>query len=239
MPPVAMPGLPVVLTKYRLPSVTTVPAPLRTTTSGSESAASAAARSTRSAWTSAIVDSRSAGRTRRDGESGPPVGSSPASSSVCPTRALRPSASMTSGLSVAVIKNRSSRRMSSDWPSPGPTAMTSAGCDQPFEDRLRRFELDQSLIVAGQGIGHVGRLEAGDGRLDFGGAGDPDQPGSGSEGRGPAEGGGAGHASRARHDQNGAEAPLVAVARTWRQDRDRFDRFERHGRFAPRGCSAC
>ncbi len=38
-----------------MPSVTTVPAPLRTTTSGSESAASAAARAIRSDWTSATV----------------------------------------------------------------------------------------------------------------------------------------------------------------------------------------
>ena len=122
------------------------------------------------------------------------------------------------------------------------------GLAQPRADRRARrrggaavrgprggFEPDQAVVVAGERVGHVRRLEAGDGRLHLGRAGDPDQPRSRAQRRAAAERRGARHPASAGDDQHGPVQALVAVGGTFREGRDRRDTFQSHWGGCPVG----
>ena len=78
-----------------------------------------------------------------------------------------------------------------------------------FQDGPGASEVDQTLLVGGEGIGHVAGLEARDDRLDLGGGGDADQPRAGTERGRAAECGRAGHPPSAGHHQDRAYIPLL------------------------------
>ena len=112
---------------------------------------------------------------------------------------------------------------------PGPDRQHVGVFEEPAECLLGGLEADEPVVVVFERIGHVGRLEGGDGRLDLGRAGDPDQPRPRAQRRGADQGGGAGHAAAAGDHEHGAVHPFVAVGRPLRQRRQCGDSFKRHG----------